>query len=104
MIGHSEALEKIKHMIEKVAPSDARVLITGPNGSGKELVARQLHEKAIAGTMHLLKSIVLPFLPNLSKVNYSDTKKALSLPPSNRKKENSNWHTAVRSFWMKSAI
>lgn len=46
MIGHSEALEKIKHMIEKVAPSDARVLITGPNGSGKELVARQLHEKS----------------------------------------------------------
>lgn len=46
MIGHSEALEKIKNMIEKVAPSDARVLITGPNGSGKELVARQLHEKS----------------------------------------------------------
>lgn len=46
MIGHSEALEKIKNMIEKVAPSDARVLITGPNGSGKELVAHQLHEKS----------------------------------------------------------
>lgn len=46
MIGHSEALEKIKNMIEKVAPSDARVLITGPNGSGKELVSRQLHEKS----------------------------------------------------------
>lgn len=46
MIGHSEALEHIKSIIEKVAPSDARVLITGPNGSGKELVARQLHEKS----------------------------------------------------------
>lgn len=46
MIGHSEALEKIRNMIDKVAPSDARVLITGPNGSGKELVARQLHEKS----------------------------------------------------------
>ena len=45
MIGHSEALERIKNMIEKVAVSDARVLITGPNGSGKEMVARQLHEK-----------------------------------------------------------
>jgi two-component system, NtrC family, nitrogen regulation response regulator NtrX len=33
-------------MIEKVAPTDARVLITGPNGSGKELVARQLHERS----------------------------------------------------------
>lgn len=46
MIGHSEALRKIRDMIDKVAVSDARVLITGPNGSGKELVARQLHEKS----------------------------------------------------------
>lgn len=46
MIGHSAALQHVKEMIEKVAPSDARVLITGPNGSGKELVARQLHEKS----------------------------------------------------------
>lgn len=46
MIGTSPALEEIKMMIEKVAPTDARVLITGPNGSGKELVARQLHEKS----------------------------------------------------------
>ena len=44
MIGHSEALNHIRTMIEKVAPSDARILITGPNGSGKELVAHQLHE------------------------------------------------------------
>lgn len=44
IIGNSEPLEQIRSMIEKVAPSDARVLITGPNGAGKELVARQLHE------------------------------------------------------------
>ena len=44
MIGHSEALNHIRSMIEKVAISDARILITGPNGSGKELVAHQLHE------------------------------------------------------------
>jgi two-component system nitrogen regulation response regulator NtrX len=46
IIGASAPLEKIKEMIVKVAPSDARVLITGPNGSGKELVARQLHENS----------------------------------------------------------
>ena len=44
MIGNSEALNHVRSMIEKVAVSDARILITGPNGSGKELVARQLHE------------------------------------------------------------
>ena len=44
MIGNSEALNHIRSMIDKVAVSDARILITGPNGSGKELVAHQLHE------------------------------------------------------------
>jgi len=46
MIGDSKAISKIKEMIEKVAPTDARVLITGPNGTGKELVAHWLHQKS----------------------------------------------------------
>jgi DNA-binding NtrC family response regulator len=46
MIGQSSAIIKIKDTIDKVAPTDARVLITGENGSGKELVARWLHEKS----------------------------------------------------------
>jgi len=46
MIGESPALNSVKEMIEKVAPTEARVLITGPNGSGKELVARSIHEKS----------------------------------------------------------
>jgi two-component system, NtrC family, nitrogen regulation response regulator NtrX len=44
MVGTSGALGRVKQAIEKVAPTDARVLITGPNGSGKELVARSIHE------------------------------------------------------------
>lgn len=46
MIGNSTALSKIHDMIEKVAPSDARVLITGPNGAGKELVAHAIHAQS----------------------------------------------------------
>jgi two-component system nitrogen regulation response regulator NtrX len=46
IIGESEAIKKIQATIEKVAPTDARVLVTGENGSGKELVARWLHEKS----------------------------------------------------------
>ena len=46
IIGESAPIQQIKEMIDKVAPSDARVMITGANGSGKELVARQLHEKS----------------------------------------------------------
>ncbi len=44
MIGESAPMMEVKDMIEKVAPTNARVLITGENGTGKELVARQLHE------------------------------------------------------------
>lgn len=46
MVGQSPAIEQIKDMIEKVAPTEARVLITGPNGTGKELVAHWLHQKS----------------------------------------------------------
>jgi len=46
MIGESEPIIKIKEIIEKVAPTEARVLITGSNGTGKELVAHWLHEKS----------------------------------------------------------
>ena len=46
MIGESAPIKKIKETIEKVAPTDARILITGENGVGKELVARWIHEKS----------------------------------------------------------
>jgi two-component system, NtrC family, nitrogen regulation response regulator NtrX len=46
MIGESEPVKQMREMIDKVAPTDARVLITGPNGSGKELVAKSIHENS----------------------------------------------------------
>ncbi len=46
MVGESTSMDKVREMINRVAPTDARVLITGKNGTGKELVARQLHEKS----------------------------------------------------------
>ncbi|MBQ0043649.1 MAG: sigma-54-dependent Fis family transcriptional regulator [Bacteroidales bacterium] len=51
MVGESQAILHVKDMIEKVAPTDARVLITGPNGSGKELVARSLHQKSLRSAL-----------------------------------------------------
>ncbi|MFM2338818.1 MAG: hypothetical protein RL115_2011 [Bacteroidota bacterium] len=50
MIGESAPIKKIKDTIEKVAPTDARVLVTGENGAGKELVARWIHEKSNRAT------------------------------------------------------
>lgn len=51
MIGESAPLQHIREMIEKVAPTDARVLIIGSNGTGKELVARNLHQKSRRSAM-----------------------------------------------------
>ncbi len=51
MIGKSAPMQRIREMIDKVAPTDARVLITGPNGSGKELVARNLHQQSNRSAM-----------------------------------------------------
>ncbi len=55
MIGESESINRIKLMIEKVAQTEARVLITGPNGTGKELVAHQLHEKSQRASFPLIE-------------------------------------------------
>ena len=55
IIGNSNGIAKIKSTIEKVAPTDARVLVTGENGTGKELVARWLHEKSNRANQPLIE-------------------------------------------------
>ena len=62
MIGESKEISQIKEMIEKVAPTEARVLITGPNGTGKELVAHWLHQKSerSAGPMIEVNCAAIP--------------------------------------------
>ncbi|HMG90909.1 MAG TPA: sigma-54 dependent transcriptional regulator [Chryseolinea sp.] len=62
MVGESETIQNVKTMIEKVSATDARVLITGPNGSGKELVARWIHEKSrrAAGTLVEVNCAAIP--------------------------------------------
>ncbi len=51
MVGESAPIQKVRDMIDKVAPTDARVLITGANGTGKELVARTLHQQSMRSQM-----------------------------------------------------
>ena len=55
IVGVSPAISHIKDMIDRVAPTDARVLITGSNGTGKELVARWLHEKSSRNSMPFIE-------------------------------------------------
>jgi DNA-binding NtrC family response regulator len=61
IIGESEAIRKVKEVIDKVARTSSRVLITGPNGSGKELVARWIHEKSDrSGTFVAVNCAAIP--------------------------------------------
>lgn len=55
MIGSSQAIQRIRDLIDRVAPTDAKVLITGDNGTGKELVARWLHEKSNRSKMPFIE-------------------------------------------------
>lgn len=55
MVGDSGEIKKIKELIDKVAPTEARVLITGANGTGKELVARWIHEKSKRANLQLVE-------------------------------------------------
>lgn len=55
IVGQSEAIQKVRNMIDKVALTDARVLVTGSNGTGKELVARWLHEKSNRSAMPFIE-------------------------------------------------
>ena len=55
MVGDSGAIRRVKESVERVAPTEARVLVTGPNGSGKELVAKQIHNKSSRAHMSLVE-------------------------------------------------
>jgi DNA-binding NtrC family response regulator len=55
IIGDSSEINRIKALIDKVAPTDARVLITGSNGTGKELVARSLHDRSVRNKMPFIE-------------------------------------------------
>lgn len=61
IVGASPSIVQVKEMIDRVAPTEARVLITGANGTGKELVAHQIHEKAPARADLSLRSIARPY-------------------------------------------
>jgi DNA-binding NtrC family response regulator len=73
MIGNSSALSKIQEMIEKVAPSDARVLITGPNGAGKELVAHAIHSQSERNRGPMIEVNCAAIPSELIESEFSDT-------------------------------
>ena len=92
MIGQSQALQHVRDIIAKVAPTDARVLITGANGSGKELVARSIFQQSDRSAM--------PYI----EVNCAATRKAHSPLPSSSTRESLSRPTEVLFSLTKSEI
>ena len=95
IVGESEAIKHIIDIVDRVAPTDARVLITGSNGTGKELVARRIHDKSNRASAPFIEVNCAAIPGELLKVNFSVTKKALSLLPSNSIKASSSRLKAV---------
>lgn len=97
MIGESAPIGEIKRLLEKVAPTDSRVLITGQNGTGKELVARWIHEKShrAAGPIVEVNCAAIP--AELIEANFSAIKKAPLPARSPTAPANLNKQTAARS-------
>ncbi|MFR7877063.1 MAG: sigma-54-dependent transcriptional regulator [Butyricimonas paravirosa] len=87
MIGNSEALNHIRAMIDKVAVSDARILVTGPNGSGKELVAHQLHELSHRKDNAFVEVNCAAIPSELIESELLGMRKVLSPRPSSKRKE-----------------
>jgi DNA-binding NtrC family response regulator len=81
LIGESEAMMDVRKKIEKVAPTDANVLILGENGTGKELIARALHKYSLRADKPFVSVDLGALTDTLLKVNYLATKKELILMP-----------------------
>ena len=104
MIGESDKMQEIKEIIDKVAPTDARVLITGDNGTGKELVAHWIHQKSkrSKGPMVEVNCAAIP--SELIESELFGHIKGSFTGAYKIKKENLNKPIAALCFWMKSEI
>ena len=103
IIGQSDAVGRLREKLALVAPTNASVLITGENGTGKELVARALHALSRRAPTPSWRSTAPPSPKTSSKASSSATKRAPSPGPPADTGANSTWPTKAPSFWMKSA-
>jgi two-component system, NtrC family, nitrogen regulation response regulator NtrX len=104
MVGNSPAIEKIKEMIDKVAPTEARVLITGENGTGKEVAARWIHDKSNRANGPFVEVNCAAIPSELIESELFGHEKALSLLQLNKELVNLNKQPEVLFFSMKLEI
>ena len=101
IVGESASITKVKGMIERVAPTDARVLITGSNGTGKELVARWLHELSNRVSAPFIEVNCAAIPSELIESELSAMKKVHLLQPSNSTKGNLSRPMGGHCSWMR---
>lgn len=104
MVGNSAPLQHIREIIDKVAPTDARVLITGSNGTGKELVARNLHQKSLRSQMPYIEVNCAAIPSELIESELFGHEKGAFTSAVKQHKGNSNRLTGELCFLMKSVI
>lgn len=104
MIGECPAMKELKAQMMRVAATDANVLITGENGTGKDVVAHALHLLSDRARKPFV-NIDLGCIPeNLSRANFSDTRRGRLRMPGMRRKDELRRRMAVLSFWMRLEI
>src|SRR5690554_3934401 len=101
MVGNSRSLQQVKETIEKVAPTDARVLITGANGTGKELVAHWIHQKSNRANAPFIAVNCAAIPSELIESELFGQKKVALPLPSNNGRESLNRPWEGPCFWMK---
>ena len=94
-------IDQIHNLIDKVAPTDARVLITGENGTGKELVAHHLHQKSNRSGSPFVEVNCAAIPSELIESELLVISKVLSLPPLKIAQVSLKLPMEVHCFWMK---
>ena len=101
IVGRSSALQRVLRQVEVVAPTDSGVMIQGETGTGKELIARAIHNLSSRRDQPFIKLTVPPFLPVYWKASFLATKRAHSPAPSCARQAGSRLRTRAHCFWMK---
>jgi transcriptional regulator with GAF, ATPase, and Fis domain len=103
IITRSDAMNSVLRSVEQVATTDATVLVLGETGTGKELLARAIHNISVRRNRPLVKVSCAALQRILLKVNFSDMKRELLRGPCPAKLDGLNWLMAGLFFWMRLA-